>query len=107
MLRIEELAIVTAAGRPRGRANHARKDPKVVAVKVAATTKKTTIKKTTTKKITTKKTTTKKATTKKATTRSRSTKRDLSRFEVVTKRTARIGRAGRIGLAKGLGRGRG
>jgi hypothetical protein len=33
MLQIEDPAIATAAGRPRGRANHARKDPEVVAAK--------------------------------------------------------------------------
>ena len=72
MLRIKELAIVVATGRPRRRVNHAQKDPRVVATKDIATTKKAT----------TKKATTKKATTKKAT-KSRSTKRDLSRFEVI------------------------
>ena len=96
MLQIEEPVIAVAAGRPRGRANHAQKDPKIVAAKGAATKK--TTKKITTKKITTKKITTKKITTKKVTNQSRSTKRDLSGFEVMRKRTARVGRAGRAGL---------
>jgi hypothetical protein len=85
---------VTTIGRPRGRANYAREDPKVVAIKAVAYTKKST-----TKKLTTKRLTPKKLTTKKATRLTRLTKRDPSRFKIMEKETARIGRRGRGRLA--------
>jgi hypothetical protein len=80
----------TAAGRPRGRANHARKDPKVVAAKEATDI----------------------TITRRPTRLSTSTKQNPSRnpsgFETVRKQTGRIGRAGlaKKDTAKGARRGR-
>jgi hypothetical protein len=80
MLRIKDPAITIIAGRPCGRANYTRKDPKVVAVKEAAAANLA------------------KQLIRRSTRFSRSTKRDPSGFEIIRKRTERIARGG---LAKG------
>jgi hypothetical protein len=75
VLRINDPINATAAGRPRGGANYARKDPNIVAAKEAANA------------------TARQVTPCRSTRLSRSTKRDASAFETVRKRTDRIARA--------------
>ncbi|KAJ5464576.1 uncharacterized protein N7458_000262 [Penicillium daleae] len=87
VLEIDDPATATTSGRPRGRANHPRKNPKAA---TEETTKNATSKKAPSKKATAKTST-------KTTQLSRSTRQYPSRFETVAKRTARIGREGRGG----------
>lgn len=82
VLRINDPINATAAGRPRGGANHARKDPNIVAAKEAANA------------------TARQATPRRSTRLSRSTKRDPSAFETVRKHTDRIARAAAKDLVK-------
>jgi hypothetical protein len=80
MLLVNDPKQAIAAGRPRGGANHARKDPNVVAAKDATDT--------------TARQAIQSIITRRSTRLSRSTKRDPSGFEIARKRTDRIGRGG-------------